>query len=83
VPTERSQPRSALPYCRDVLLLSTCTFQGALVLCALRTENAGLREQIRRLESDPVMIEAVARGARPDPTRRTSVRDQADTVKSG
>ena len=27
----------------------------------IRNENAGLREQIRRLQSDPTMIEAVAR----------------------
>lgn len=30
-------------------------------LAAIRNENAGLREQIRRLESDPGAIEAVAR----------------------
>jgi cell division protein FtsB len=31
-------------------------------LTAVQTENAGLREQIRRLESDPSAIEEVARG---------------------
>ena len=30
-------------------------------LSAIRNENAGLREQIRRLESDPDAIEALAR----------------------
>ena len=30
-------------------------------LSTIRNENAGLREQIRRLESDPGAIEAIAR----------------------
>ena len=35
--------------------------QAVRDLSALRNENAGLREQIRRLQSDPATIELVAR----------------------
>ena len=34
---------------------------AAAALARLRDENAGLREQIRRLQEDPAAIEAVAR----------------------